>query len=111
MGANGLALATSVAGYVGLITMLALFRRRMGHIGFKSMLPELIKIFLAAILAAAACYGMHMLLPETTTTLATFGRLAAATAVSFIVYLAACFILRVKALRDVLGGVLRRVHK
>lgn len=111
MGANGLALATSLASYVGLFTMLALFRRRMGRIGFKSMLPELIKMFIAAALCAAACYGMHILLPETMTTLATFGRLVAATAVSFIVYFALCLILRVKAMREMLGGVLRRVRK
>ena len=111
MGANGLALATSIAGYAGLITMLLLFRRRMGRIGFKSALPELIKIFIAAAVSAAACYGMHMILPETMTTLSTFGRLAAATAVSFVVYFAVCLVLRVKAMREILGGVLRRVRK
>ena len=111
MGANGLALATSVASYAGLFTMLILFRRRMGRIGFKSALPDLIKIIIAAAVSAAACYGMHVLLPETMTTLATFGRLAAATAASFIVYFAACFALRVKAMREIIGGMLRRVRK
>ena len=54
---------------------------------------------------------MHMILPETMTTLSTFGRLAAATAVSFAVYFAVCLVLRVKAMREILGGVLRRVRK
>lgn len=111
MGAQGLALATSLSSYIGLFVMLALFRKRMGRIGFKSMLPELIKLCIAAALTAAACYGMHLLLPETMTTLATFGRLVAAAVVSFIVYFVACLILRVKVMNDILGSLLRRVRK
>jgi hypothetical protein len=39
------------------------------------------------------------------------GRLVAGTAAGFIAYLIICLALRVKALKDILGGVLGRIRK
>ena len=108
MGARGLALATSISSYIGTAAMFILLRRHMGHIGLKKILPDMAKIILAALAAAAVCALMNRILPETHTTLSTFLRLAAAAGVSAIAYLLACFVLRVRALKDFIGGFLRR---
>lgn len=108
MGARGLALATSLSSYIGSVVMFVLLRRRMGHIGLKRILPDMVKILLSTAAAAVVCMLMNHLLPETMTTLSTFLRLAAAAGVSAIVYLLCCLALRVDALRDVLGRVAKR---
>ena len=40
MGANGLALATSAAGYVGMAALLVMLKRRFGNLGFGRIVPE-----------------------------------------------------------------------
>jgi len=107
MGANGLALATSIAGYVGTTIMIVLLRKRFGRIGFRSVLSELVKILAAAAVCGAVCFGMNALIPEAMGTLPVIGRLIACTAVSGAVYLACCIALRVKPLRE-LKSALRR---
>lgn len=111
MGARGLALATSIASYCGLIAMFVLLRRRMGHLGMGSIAGELIKIIIAALGCAGACLAVGRLLPEAAGTLGAVGRLVAGTAAGFIAYLLICLALRVKALKDILGGVLGRIRK
>ena len=108
MGANGLALATSIAGYVGTLVLLILLKKRFGGLGFRAILPELVKIVLAALVCGAACLAMDRVLPEALGTGRVFLRLAACTAVALIAYLAACFALRVRTLRTFVGDVLRR---
>jgi len=111
MGARGLALATSIASYCGLFTMFMLLRKRMGHLGMKSVAGELIKIIIAALGCAAACLAVSRALPAANGTLGAVGRLVAGTAAGFIVYLLICLALRVKALKDILSGVLSRIRK
>ena len=108
LGARGLALATSLSSYIGSVTMFILLRRHMGHLSLKKILPDMIKIILAAIAAAVACILMNRILPESMTTLTTFLRLAAAAGASLIVYAAACIILRVEALRVVWSRFAKR---
>ena len=111
LGARGLALATSIASYCGLTAMFILLRKRMGRLGFKHIVVELAKIAVAAIGCAAACLAVGRVLPAATGTFGAVGRLVAGTAAGFIVYLVVCLALRVKALKDVLGGVLGRIRK
>ena len=110
MGANGLALATSIAGTCGMVVMFALLRRRFGGLGFRAILPDLLRIAAATCVCAAVCLGMNHLLPEVYGTVRVFLRLAAATAVSMITYAASCYLLRVKAFREFVHGFLRRSH-
>ena len=108
MGARGLALATSLSSYVGSLTMFVLLRKRMGRLGMKRIAGELLKIVFAALVAAAVCILMNNLLPEAVGTLRVFVRLVIATAVSALAYLVTCIALRVRALNEMLGGLMRR---
>jgi len=111
LGARGLALATSISSYVGMIAMLILLRRQLGRLGLTQILPEMVKLILSALAAAAVCFTMAQALPTAGNTLQVFGRLAAVTAVSFITYLVACLLLRVKALGQFTGMLRRRNAK
>ena len=111
MGANGLALATSIAGACGMLVMFFLLRRRFNGLGFKAILPDLIRIAAATALCAAVCVGMDRVLPEAIGTLRVFIRLAVTSAVSLIAYAAACYILGVKMFRQFVGGFMRRIHR
>ena len=108
LGARGLALATSLSSYVGSLTMFVLLRRRMGHLGMKRIAGEMAKILAATLVAAAVCMLMNHLLPEAVGTLRVFVRLVIATAVSGVAYLVTCLALRVRALNEMLGGLMRR---
>ena len=111
MGARGLALATSVASYIGLLVMFFLLRKRLGRLGFRRIAPEMIKIVAAALGCAAVCFLLRSVLPAAESTLGAFGRLAAGTAAGLVVYLALCLALRVDTLKELLGGVLGRLRR
>ena len=108
LGARGLALATSLSSYIGSVTMFILLRKKLGRLGLKRILPDFTKTVFAAIVCAAACIGMNLLLPEAMGTFMVFLRLAAAAAASAIVYLICCILLRVNTLKEILGGLRRR---
>ena len=108
LGANGLALATSIAGWTGTVTMLILLRRRFGGLGFRALLSDLIKIALSAAVAFAVCAAMNRLIPEVYGTGRVFLRLAACAGTALIAYAICCVLLRVKTLRTFLSDVLRR---
>ncbi len=110
MGARGLALATSIASYCGLIVMFFLLRRRLGLLGFKQIAAEMVKILIAALGCAAACWVVRGALPTASGTLGALGRLAAATAAGFAAYMALCLLLRVNTMKELLGGLLGRAR-
>ena len=111
MQARGLALATSIASYIGMIVMFIRLRRRLGGLGMKAILPDLIKLLIAAGAAAAMCAFMGRVLPDSMTTLGVFARLVAATTASFIVYFAACILLRVRCLRTTIAALRGRTRR
>ena len=111
MGANGLALATSISSYCGLLAMLLLLRRRMGHLGFKRIAGEMLRIVAAAAVCAAVCLLMDRVLPEAVGTLRVLVRLVVATAASFAAYIIVCLLLRVNTLTELAGGLRRRARK
>ena len=108
MGANGLALATSIAGYVGTAAMIALLRKRFGHIGFKRVLKELLKIVAATAVCALACIGMNALVPDVVGTGRVFLRLAVCAGAALIVYALCCVALRVQPLMNLVKSLRRR---
>ena len=108
IGARGLALATSIAGCCGMVTMLVLLKKRFGRLGFKQILPDLLKLIIAAALCAAVCAFMNRVLPPARGTGRVFIRLAVSTAASMVTYAAACFLMRVKAVNHFAGDVLKR---
>ena len=108
LGANGLALATSIAGTTGMLTLLFLLRKRFGGLGFGAMLPELVKIAAAALACAAVCALMNRVLPEALGTGRVFIRLAICAGCGLIAYFAACLLLRIRTLRTFAAEILRR---
>ena len=108
LGARGLALATSIAGCTGMVTMLLLLKKRFGHLGFGGILPDLLKLLIAAALCAGVCFAMNRAIPPVLGTGRVFLRLAACSAVSMIVYAAACFALRVRTIRVFANEVIWR---
>ena len=108
MGANGLALATSIAGYTGMAALLILLRKRFGSLGFSAMLPELLKIAAATLVCAVVCAAMNRLLPPVMGTGRVFLRLAACSAASLAAYVACCAALRVRTLWSFASDIIGR---
>ena len=108
LGARGLALATSIAGTTGMCTMLLLLKRRFGHLGLKDILPDLVKIVLAALLCMNICGMLNRFLPAAMGTGRVFLRLAVCSGAALIVYVLACFAFRVRTIRVFASEVIRR---
>ena len=108
LGANGLALATSIAGATGMVILLLALKKRFGHLGFRRVVPELFKIVAATLVAAAVCAAMARLLPPVMGTGRVFLRLTACTAAALSAYVACCLLMRVKTLRDFLRDAIGR---
>ena len=63
IGANGLALATSIAGTTGMCTLLVLLKKRFRRLGLGRILPDLLKIVAAALICAGVCLALNRALP------------------------------------------------
>jgi putative peptidoglycan lipid II flippase len=108
LGANGLALATSIAGFTGMFTMLFLLKRRFRRLGMRKILPDLLKIAAATLLCAGTCFAMNRLLPPAMGTGRVFIRLALCAGASLLVYALACWATGVRTFRELANGVVRR---
>jgi len=108
MGANGLALATSIAGYVGTATLLVLLKRRFGHIGFRCVLKELVKISIATAVCAGVCIVMDTFAPKAHGMLMVFVRLAVCAGVSLISYAVISSVLKVDPFKQAVRNLRRR---
>lgn len=108
MGANGLALATSISALVGSSLLMLSLKKRLKRLPMREMATEMLKLLIASAVCCAVCFGMKAVLPQTLGTLNVFLRLCAATIVSAAAYVAMLLILRVRQLRTVLGMLRRR---
>lgn len=111
MGANGLALATSIAGYVGTVALLIMLKRRFGRLGFGAIVPELTKILFCTAFCAGAALAMDRFMPPAMGTGRVFIRLAVCAGTALIAYVASCYAMGVKTLRTFARDVLRRGRK
>ena len=102
MGANGLALATTLSAAVSVTLMFITLGKRMEGLPMREMGVEMAKMLIACAVCGAVCVGMKAVLPGTLGTLPVFLRLCAVTAVSMIAYAAALVVLRVKQVKTVL---------
>lgn len=102
MGANGLAFATSIAGYCGTAAMIILLRKRFGRIRLKRTAIELAKILTATAISVVVCIVMNRIIPDTVGTIKVMLRLMLCAGVSLIAYAASACALRVRALRSVM---------
>ena len=108
MGANGLAFATSIAGYCGTIALVLLLRRRFGRIGLRKTAREFGKILFSTAVCVAVCIGMNRLIPDTVGTFKVMLRLALCAGVSLVAYVACGLAVRVRLLRRFARRVLKR---
>ena len=104
MGVKGLALATTISGSVAMLVLFYLVKRRFGHLGLRKILPDLVKILIAAAVCAVVAFFLNGKIPAATGTLRVFLRLGITTLWAFLAYVATCLILRVSAVRQFLGG-------
>lgn len=102
MGANGLALATSVSAAVGATLLLLALKKRMRRLPMREMASEMGKILISCAVCGVVCFGMRYGLPGTLGTLHVFLRLCAATIVSALAYVGMLLALRVKQVGTVL---------
>ena len=108
MGANGLALATTLSGLSGMITLFLLLKKRFGRTGLRQVVPELLKIAVAVVACAGMCALMNWLVPVSLGRLWAFLKLALSALASVSMYVICCLLLRVRQLDNVLGMVLNR---
>ena len=108
MGANGLALATSIAGYVGTAALLFQLHRRFGRLGFQRVLPELGRIAMCSMICFAAAQLMNHALRPAFGTGRVFIRLAVCSGTALVIYVVACYLLGVRTLRTFARDLSRR---
>ncbi len=111
MGANGLALATSIASYCGMIVLIILLRKRFGSNGLHTVFLELAKMIFSTGICVVVCILMNRVLPESDALLHIILRLVVCTAVSGIAYLLVATVLRIRPLQSVTERILGKLKK
>ena len=108
-GPEGLAYAISFGTLFEASTLLVFQNRAMDHKLFnKDFWGSIIRIVVSALFAGVACYAMTRVMPlrsSNNSFFSTFPKFCAITAVSFAVYLASCWILRVEEAKAVVAYV------
>ncbi|MBR6889689.1 MAG: polysaccharide biosynthesis C-terminal domain-containing protein, partial [Clostridia bacterium] len=108
MGANGLALATSIAGTCGMAALLLMLKKRFRRLGFRKLVPDLVKIAVATLVCAGVCAVLDGAMAPAVGTGRVFVRLALCAGASLIAYVGCCLLLRVTTLRTFAAQLLRR---
>lgn len=111
MGVGGLALATSLSAGVGAVMLLLRLRRKLGRIGGRQSLEELLKICVGAALCALVCLLLNRLLPAANGEVWIFLRLAVCAGVPMIVYVCAEYLLGSRQVRTVAGWLRARLGR
>ena len=104
MGANGLAFATSIAGYCGMTAMVLLLKKRFGRIGTRRTTRELCKIVAATAVCTAVCVALNRAVPPAEGTLKVTLRLVVCGGASIVAYLACAWALGLNTLKKLVGG-------
>lgn len=111
MGANGLALATSIASYCGMIVLIVLLYRRFGGGGFRKVARELTKMIVSAGLCVVVCMFMSRALPQADGLIHILLRLVVCTAVSLIAYVVFGTVLKIRPLRGAYRFAKKKIRK
>ncbi len=111
MGANGLALATSLSGLIGAGMMFVRLRRRLGTLGDRNELIELMKILICTIFCTLTCLMLNFVLPQAASSLMAFMRLAVIAMLSIIVYGGALLATNVKSVHSAISMVKRKLKR
>ena len=89
------------------ILLLAL-KKRFGRLGFRHILPDLIKIIAATLAGAAVCLLLNRALAPAMGTGRVFIRLALCAGASLIAYAVCCLLLRVNTFTEFVQGIVSR---
>ncbi len=108
MGANGLALATTIAGFCGMLLMVYMLRRRMGRLGLRRTLIDVAKILAGGAICALICFGVDRMLPEASGRIMLLFRLAAVAIAAVAGYGVIEFLLRERQLIAFAGGFMEK---
>jgi len=111
MGASGLALATSVSGILGACMLFVRLRGKLGKMGARSTLYELIKIGICTAVCMLVCLVMDKLLPQASGSVTAFVRLGVGALVSMIVYAGCALVVGVRPVNELKGMVKRLVKR
>ena len=111
MGASGLALATTISGMIGAGMLFVRLRGKLGPMGMRSALQEMLKILICTALCLLVCLGLNYVLPASASSLAAFGRLALVAIASLAVYGAAALLLGVRQVRTLVKMVLKKLGR
>ena len=111
MGASGLALATSVSGILGACMLFVRLRRKIGKMGAKSTLYELVKIGICTAVCMLICLLMDKLLPQAAGSMAAFLRLGVGALVSLAVYGGCALVVGVRPVNELKSMVMRLVKR
>jgi len=109
MGANGLALATTLAGATGMVIMFIMLRKRLGQMGLKRTFMDFGKVLIGGAVCALACFGMDRLLPAAGGRIQVFFRLAAVAVVSIGCYGIVELVLRERQLYAFAGSFIKKL--
>ncbi len=111
MGASGLALATSITGLAGTVMLFARLRGKLGLMGGRKTLIELLKISICTVLCALVCIVMDRMIPQAAGSMMAFVRLGATAFVALLVYGAMVVATRVAPVKELADAVLRKVKR
>jgi len=111
MGGSGLALATSISGILGAAMLFMRLRGKLGVLGGKKNLIEMLKISVSTVMCALACVLLDMVLPEASSSMSAFLRLAGVGVLSLVVYAGALLALGVKSVGRVVSMVSEKLLK
>lgn len=108
MGVGGLALATSIAGTIGMSLMFYSFRKNFGSFDFLTIFKETIKILAASLLMAiAAKFAYGLLLNKFTANIS----LIFAIIIAIIIYSILVVLFKVKEVDSIINGIKRRLSQ
>ena len=111
MGVGGLALATSLSAGVGALLLLMRLRKKLGRIGGRESLEELLKIGVGTLCCALVCLFLNRLLPRAYGAGWIFLRLAVCAGVPLVAYGYIEYLLGARQVRTLYGLAARRLKR
>jgi putative peptidoglycan lipid II flippase len=111
MGANGLALATTLSGLIGAVMMFFRLRKRLGKLGSRDSAVEMLKILICTAFCMLTCLMLNHILPAATSSWTAFIRLAVVAMLSMIVYGGALLAAKVKSIHSAIDMVKRKLKR
>lgn len=114
MAHNGLALALSISALTNFVFQIVAYRRKVGAVGFKKMVPSLMRMVTAATILAATVYTLRIMggfFASSDSLIRQITQLALCISVGVLVYPIVLFMIRSEELHEMWGMVKRRLRR